>query len=116
MNADLTFDSVVYKKLYDTASDSKRQSIARGINTPDVLTIQGQDYVDSSNKVAGKRRQAKIVRVDTDPNNLSINTSFSVVAAIPGTATQAQVDSALAHFKAAVADSTFLANVLNGEL
>jgi hypothetical protein len=62
MNADLTFNSVVLKKTFDTKDESQRQSTTRGVNTPDLLIIKSQDYVDSVTKVAGRRFTGRVDR------------------------------------------------------
>lgn len=115
MSPDLTFNTIAFKKSYDTQDKSLRQSIARGINTPDQLTIQSQPYVDSKTKVSGQRYTGRVDRVDIDANLQSIVTSMYFVIAVPGTATQAAVDNVVATFKAVVADASFVANVLNNE-
>lgn len=117
MNADLTFNTIVFAKQWDDPDKgSSRQSIARGINTPDKLIIKSQDYVDSATKVAGKRFTGRIDRTDIDANLQEITTSAYFVVAVPKTATQAQVDNVVATFKAVIADANFVANVLSGQL
>lgn len=115
MNADLTFNTIVFKKTYDLKEESQRQSTARGVNTPDQLIIKSQDYVDSATKVAGRRYTGRVDRVDVDANLQSITTSAYFVIAVPATATQAQLDNVIATFKAVVADANFVVNVLNNE-
>lgn len=115
MNADLTFNTIVFKKSYDLKAEGYRQSIARGVNTPDKLIVKGQDYVDSETKIAGKRYTIRVDRHDIDANLAKIVTSMYLVLAIPVTATQAQVDNVIATFKAAVADANLIVNVENGE-
>jgi hypothetical protein len=115
MNADLTFNTIVFKKTYDLKEESQRQSIARSINTPDNLIIKSQEYVDSATKVAGKRFTGRVDRTDIDANLAEIVTSAYFVVAVPKTATQAQVDNVITTFKAVVADANFVANVLNNE-
>lgn len=115
MNADLTFNTVVFAKQYDSKDESARQSIARGINTPDRLIIKSTDYVDSTTKVAGQRFTARVDRHDVDANIQKIISSAYFVVAVPSTATQAQIDNVVATFKAAVADANFMANVLAGQ-
>jgi hypothetical protein len=115
MNADLTFNTIVFKKSYDTQDKSERQSTARAINTPDTMIIQSQDYVDSETKISGRRYTGRIDRVDYDANLARIKTSCYFVFAVPSTATQAQVDDVKTTFKAVVADANFMANVLNNE-
>lgn len=115
MNADLTFNSVVFKKSYDTKDESLRQSTTRAVTTPDQLIIKSQDYVDSSTKVPGRRYTVRVDRVDTDASLQRIVSSAYLVIAVPSTVTQAQLDVVVATFKAAVADASLIANVLNNE-
>lgn len=115
MNADLTFNSVVFKKTFDTKDESQRQSTARGVNTPDLLVIKSQDYVDSTTKVAGRRYTGRVDRHDIDANLQKIVSSAYFVITVPETVTQAQLDVVVATFKAAVADASLVANILNNE-
>lgn len=115
MNADLTFNTIVFKKSYDTKDESVRQSTARGVNTPDRLTIKSQDYVDSATKVAGRRHTIRVDRDDVDANGVHAITSAYMVIAVPATASQTQIDNVVATFKAVVADASFVTNVLNNE-
>lgn len=115
MNADLTLNTIVFKKTYDIKEESHRQSIARAINTPDELIIKSQDYVDSKTKVSGRRYTARVDRVDIDANGQQIVTSAYFVIVVPSTATQAYLDNVVATFKAIVADATFITSVLNNE-
>jgi hypothetical protein len=115
MNADLTLNSIVFVKRFDNESKSERASITRGINTPDILTIQSQEYVDSATKVPGQRFLLRTDRHDFDASLQKIDTVFYTIAQIPSTATQAQVDTALATHKAAIADASLMANVLAGQ-
>jgi hypothetical protein len=113
MNADLTFNSVVFKKSFDEKDGSERRSTARGINTPDVMVIKRTPYTDSVTKVAGTRYLMRIDRYDLDANLVGIITSAYVVIAVPSTA--ANLATVLVTFKAAVADADLLAAVLNSE-
>lgn len=115
MNADLTFNTIAFKKAYDAPGESLRQSTTRGINTPDKLVIKSQSYVDSATKVAGTRFTGRVDREDIDANLQKIVTSAYFVVAVPGTAAQAQVDNIVATFKAVVADASFMVAVLNNE-
>lgn len=115
MDADLTFNSVAFKKAWDLKDESLRQSITRGINTPDKLIIKSQSYVDSATKVAGRRYTVRIDRVDIDANNVNVVTSAYLVIAVPSTAEQADLDVVVATFKAAVANADLIAKVLNDE-
>jgi len=116
MNADLTFNSVVFKKSWDDADKgSYRQSIARALNEPDVLTIRSTPYVDSKTKVPGTMRTFRVDRVEIDANLQPINQSISCTLRVPQTALQADIDTLVATFKAIVADANFITNVLNNE-
>jgi hypothetical protein len=115
MNADLTFNTIVFKKSYDLKEESLRQSTTRGVNTPDKLIIKSQAYVDSATKVAGQRFTGRVDREDIDANLQRIVTSMYFVVAVPSTASQAQLDNVVATFKAVVADASFVVNVLNNE-
>lgn len=115
MNADLTFNTIVFKKSFDEKDGSERRSTARGVNTPDVLIIKSQDYVDSATKVAGRRYTGRVDRTTIDANLQSITTSCYFVFAVPGTAVSADVTDVTTTFKAIVADASFMANVLNNE-
>lgn len=115
MNADLTFNTIAFKKTFDLKEESQRQSTTRGVNTPDRLIIKSQDYVDSGTKVPGSRYTGRVDRIDIDANLAEISTSAYFVIAVPKTATQAQLDNVIATFKAVVADASFIVNVLNNE-
>lgn len=115
MDANLTFNSVVFKHSYDNKDESQRQSIARAINTPDVLIIKSQDYIDSATKVPGRRYTVRFDRHDIDANLVKIVSSAYLVIAVPSTVTQAQLDVVVATFKAGVANADLIAAVLNNE-
>jgi hypothetical protein len=115
MNADLTFNSVAFKKSYDTKEESMRQSTTRGVTTPDQLIIKSQDYVDSKTKVSGQRYTVRIDRHDVDANLQKIISSAYLVIAVPSTVTTTQLNTVVATFKAAVADADLITNVLNSE-
>lgn len=115
MNADLTFNTIVFKKSFDEKDMSVRQSTARGINTPDLMKIMTQDYVDASTKVAGRRFTGRIDRQCVDANGQTYVTSAYFVFAVPSNALAADVTDVTTTFKALVADANFIANVLNNE-
>jgi len=115
MNADLTFNSVVFKKSFDTKEGSERRSSARGINTPDLLLIKKQPYVDAVTKVPGTRYNYRIDRWDLDANGVLVNTSHYGVIAVPQTSPSGALTAVNVTFKALVADADFIANVLNSE-
>lgn len=116
MNADLTFNSIVFEKSFDERDGSERQSTARGINTPDKLIIKSQDYVDSATKLPGRRYTARVDRVSTDSvTGVSYTTSCYFVFAVPANAVSADITAVTATFKAAVANADFMADVLNNE-
>jgi hypothetical protein len=116
MDNDQTYNSIVFvKSLSDSASVSKRQSIARGINTPDIMTIQSQAYVDSVTKVAGRRYNCKLTRVETDANAVNVNITAGITFQIPSTASTAGVTALVATLRAVVADADHMEDVLNNE-
>jgi len=115
MNADLTFNSIVFKKAWDNQDESLRQSTARGVNTPDKMSIKTQSYVDCTTKVAGRRYTLRVDRFDVDANLQQIVTSAYVVIAVPVTATSTQLTNVVTTFKAAIADADLVTNVLNDE-
>jgi hypothetical protein len=116
MNADLTFNTIVFAKQWDNQSGSSRQSTARGINTPDMLIIKHQDAIQGENKLPMKRHLTRIERHSVDAADaVPYLVSFYVVAEISERATSTDVSTALATFKAAVADADLLTKVNNGE-
>jgi hypothetical protein len=116
MNADLTFNSVAFKKSFDNESESLRRSTTRDINTPDDLVIKIQDYVDSTTKVAGKRHLIRFDRVDADAAGTKYVTSFQIVIAVPSIENSTDLGTLVTTAKAAVADADLIAKVLNREL
>jgi hypothetical protein len=115
MDADLTFNSVAFKKSFDTKDESLRRSTTRGINEPDDLIIKSQDYVDSKTKVSGRRYTIRFDRTDIDANLIPIVQSAYLVIAVPSTAVQADLDVLVATFKAGVANADLIAKTLNNE-
>lgn len=115
MNADLTFNTIVFKKSYDLEGKSLRRSITRGINTPDDLVIQSVETVDSKTKSPMQRFNGRVDRYDIDAGLLKIKSSAYFVIEVPSTASQAQIDNVVATFKAVVADANFVVDVLAGQ-
>lgn len=115
MNANLTFNTIVFNKTFDENGGSERQSTARAINTPDLMIIKSQEYVDSATKVAGKRYTCRIDRHDVDANGTKYITSAYLVIAVPVLASSAQVTDVVTTFKAVVADANHITQVLNNE-
>jgi hypothetical protein len=116
MNADLTFNTIVFKKNWDDPDKgSLRRSTTRAINTPDDMTIKSQSYIDSVTKVPGNRYTGRIDRSDIDASGRKIVSSIYFVIAVPESALSAQITDIVTTFKAVVADANFITNVLNGE-
>ena len=115
MNADLTFNTIVFKKSFDEKDGSERRSTARAVNTPDLMIIKSQTYTDSATKVNGTRYTGRIDRVNVDANGQKYTTSAYFVIAVPEIAVSADVTDVVTTFKAVVADSSFITNVLNNE-
>lgn len=115
MNNDLTYNSIVYVKNFDQDGISKRSSIARGVSTPDVLTIREQEYVSSASKVPGKRFNVRLGRFELDANSVLVEQDIAITIEVPLTATTAGVTAQLVTFRALVAASGILEAVINGE-
>jgi hypothetical protein len=116
MNADLTFNSIVFKKSFDEKDGSERRSTARGINTPDLLIIKSQSYVDSATKVEGTRYNIRVDQTNIDATTGQPYTASAyLVIAVPSLASSTNITDLVTTFKAAVADANLVANVLNNE-
>jgi len=116
MNADLTFNSIVFEKSFDEKDGSERRSTARGINLPDILTIKSQDYTDSETKVPGRRYTGRVDRINVDATSGQFYTvSAYFVVAVPQLAVSGDMTAIVATFKAAVANADLIADVLNNE-
>jgi len=116
MNADLTFNTIVFKKSFDSEDGSERRSTTRGINTPDVMSIKRQDAVQAKSKEPMKRYLVRVDRSDLNAvTGVTYVTSAYAVVEVPQSATSAQVTDVVTTFKAAVADANLIANILNSE-
>lgn len=115
MNADLTFNSVVFKKSFDEKGGSERRSTARGINTPDLLIIKKTAYVDSVTKVPGFRYLVRVDYQNVTAEGVTYVVSAYTVIAVPSIAIAGDMTTILATYKAAVADASLIAGVLNSE-
>lgn len=116
MDQNLTFNAIVLKKSYDVEGKSFRQSTARGANTPDRLTVQHQEYVDSKTKVPGWRYTFRFDRVSVDANLQEIVSSAYWVVAVPKTELAASVTSMLTTFREMVSTAGVMEAVINKEL
>lgn len=115
MNADLTINSIVFAKSYDDKSGSERRSTARGINTPDVMSVKRQQFTDSATKVPGTRYLVSFDRHDLSEAGEARVTRAYLVLQVPSTAEAGDVTAIVATFKAAVADADLIGDVLNSE-
>jgi hypothetical protein len=115
MDADLTLNSIVFKKSFDEKDGSERRSIARGVNTPDVMTIKHQDYVDSKTKVPGRRHLVRVDREDVDTAGTKYVSSCYLVLNVPSIENQTDLDVLVATFKAVAAWATTWAAIENNE-
>lgn len=119
MQADITLNSIGFAKSFDEKGKSIRQSIDRGINLPDQMTVQNQDYVDSATKLPGRRY---LIRFDRWAINATTGerycTSAYVVYQVPLAATGADSSAVVATLKACIDESTIqiVNHVLNSEL
>jgi len=115
VNDNLTYNSVVHNLSYKDKAESMRQSIARGITTPDRLFVRSAPYTDSVTKVPGTRYSIRFDRHDVDVNSQKIISSIYAVLMVPQTVTSVQFDVLVATFKAGIADASLVAAVLNNE-
>ncbi len=115
MNADLTFNTIAFKKSFDEKDGSERRSTARDVNFPDVMSIKSQSYVDSTTKVAGTRYTIRFDRADADALNTPYVSSAYLVIAVPSIENSTDLNTLIATFKAAVADANLITAVLNNE-
>lgn len=115
MNADQTYNSIVFKKSYDNKDESVRQSIIRGMNTPDILTIKSQNYTDSKTKISGRRHVVRLDRTDMNGGaTAQTNAAVYVVLQVPSDYPD-EMSTLLTTFRALVASSGTLEAVLNEE-
>jgi hypothetical protein len=115
MNADLTFNTIVFKKSFDEKDGSERVSTTRDINLPDILSIKRQSYVDSATKVPGTRYTISVDRHDKDAQDVKYISRAYLVIAVPSTENSTDLGVLITTFKAAVADASLIAAVLNSE-
>lgn len=115
MNADLTFNSVVFEKSFDEKDGSERRSTARGINLPDVMSIKSQDYTDTATKLPGRRYTVRFDRTDETAGGVRYTSSAYLVIAVPEVENSTDLAVLIATFKAAVANADLVADVLNNE-
>jgi hypothetical protein len=115
MTADLTFNSVAFKKAFDEKDGSERRSITRGVNTPDVLSVKHQDYIDTKTKVKGRRHVVRVDRSDIDAAGVPYTSSVYVVMQIPAIENTTDWDVLTTTFRAMVADGTIWTGVPNNE-
>lgn len=115
MDANLTFNSIVFKKNFDTESGSRRSSVARGLNIPDVMLIKSQGYTDSETKVSGTQHLIRFERHNIDAQGAALRPSIYAVIQVPSTAGSSEVTTLVTTFKAAIADADLITNVLNSE-
>jgi len=115
MNADLTFNSIVFKKSFDEKDGSERRSTARGINTPDIMTIRSQDMVDSATKSPGRRYTLSTDRVTLDSESKPVMNRIYTVIQLDSRAVSGDLTALLATHRAAVADADLLGAIVNNE-
>jgi hypothetical protein len=115
MDQDLTVNTIVFKKSFDEKDGSERRSTARGINTPDLLTIRSQDYIDQATKLPGRRYTCRLDRTDIDGSGVSYTSSAYFVFAVPSVENSADLTTLVASFQLMVADTALVLAVLNNE-
>jgi hypothetical protein len=117
MDRDLTVNSIDFNFSYDEKGKIVRQSSARGVNTPDILTIQRMDARDNVNNVATRRFNVRVSRIDQTAEGAKFDTSFAFTIVVPEFATDTEINAVKATFKAFVASTSpdYIAAVLNNE-
>lgn len=115
MDRDLTFNSIDFDFAFDSESRSERRSNARGINTPDILSIQRQSATVRG--LPTTRSSIRVERTAVDSvTGQPYTVAFYVVMEVPSNAVSGDITAITATFKAAVANADLIADVLNGEL
>lgn len=115
MNDDQTYNSIVFKEAYKSVGRSERRAAARGVNTPDVMNVATQSYVDPKNKVPGVRATVGVDYYELDATSVVVKSSAYAVFAVPSTSSSTAMTSQLATFRAIVAASGILEAVIAGE-
>lgn len=101
----ITENSIVFSLLFRDKEGSERASNARGVNTPDTLTIKHQSATDSKYGVATQRHLLRIDRKDQDETTGKMYvTSAYVNIVVPELATTSQVGAVIATLRAIVAN------------
>jgi hypothetical protein len=80
------------------------------------MYIKNQAYTDSETKVPGTRYNVRFDRHALDAEGNKYIVSFYLVLAVPEKAVAGDITAITATFKAAVADASLIAAVLNGEM
>lgn len=119
MNATITENSISFVKTFDSKEGSERQSNARGLNTPDLLTIKHQDAKDNVYGGKTKRRMLRIDRISEDADGDKYATSGYIVLVTDERSTTTDSDDVLATLRAIVGNTTsgteYLEQLLNNE-
>jgi len=115
MNADQTYNTIVFKKTFDNESKGERKSITRGVNTPDVLTVQSQAYIDAATKIGGNRSTVRVDLVNVTAGGVIYTVSAYTVIAMPELSTATDMSTILTTYRAVVAASGILEAVCAGE-
>jgi len=119
MDSNVTYNAVLLAKSYDDATGSRRQSSARGVTTPDILTVKHMDIIDNEYKTPARRHTIRLDAVQVDAGGLLYKSNAYLVLDISSKATTAQVTVLVATFRAAIANVTagsdIVAGVLNNE-
>lgn len=115
MDNNLVLNSIEFRKSYDDSSSSIRQSSARGVNTPDRLTIR---ETKSKNDLGQQcvRRLVHVGRVDKNTATGTLGrVEMYAILSIPVDAESAAVNATLATFRSVIAEAGLLEAVLNSE-
>jgi hypothetical protein len=116
MDADQTYNSIVFAKNYDVVGESKRSSSARSATTPDVMIIRNQDMTFQSSKRKAKRSSIRIERHDVDAAGAAYVSTSTLTFEIDSLDNSTDIATLVATTRAVVADADHIEDVLNGEL
>lgn len=116
MDADQTYNSIVFVKNYDVLGEGRRSSSVRGSTTPDVMIVRNQEMTFNKSKRTGKRYQIRFERHDVDASGALYVSTASVILEIDALDNSTDIATLIATLRAAVVDADHIEDVMNGEL
>jgi len=119
MDNNVTYNAIPFSKSFDDATGSRRQSNARGISTPDIMTVKHMDFVDNEYKTASRRHTIRFDQVSVDALGAPFKNTMYLVTDVSNKSTTALVNALVATVRASIANTTagtdVIAAVLNNE-